>query len=138
MLGLFPRHGYAVLDGPRRTDAERRVWSGLQPGAWPDPWTATLVLLSAVSGIARAVVPPPTDKAGRRAVADHLNGLRLVVGGPVADLVDVTRHAYHRAGNSGDGFVASGGAGCYGDGGGDGGGGGVDGGGGDGGGGGGD
>ncbi len=119
-LRVFSRQGYAVADTTARADAERRLRAGLEPGSRPDAWTATLVLLAAVSGIARAVVPPPSHAAGRRAVAEHLNGLRPVVGEAVAEVVDATRRVYRRSGDAGDGFVPVGGAHSYGDDGGDG------------------
>ena len=59
VLGVFPRHGYALLDGAPAWHAAQRLRSALTPGATPDPATATLAVLCAVSGIARSVAPPP-------------------------------------------------------------------------------
>jgi uncharacterized membrane protein YgcG len=132
VLGLFPRHGYAVLDRRARDAAVHRLQDALRVGAPAGPGEAALAVLAAVAGIARSVVPAPADRAGRRAVADHLDRLQWVAGDPVAEIVATTRRVLGRRGASGqDGFVPFVAHDPYGDSGGDGGGG--DGGGGDGG-----
>lgn len=122
VLGLFPRRGFAVLDTTARWEAEQRLLAAMTPGARPDPGTAALAVLCAVSGIARSVAPPPSRRADRRVLAAHLNGLEAVVGPGVAEILLATRAAYRRSG-SGDGFVPVNGSDGYGDSGGDGGGG---------------
>lgn len=132
VLRVFPRRGYAVRHESSRADAVQRLRYGLVPGTQPPPAPALLAVLAAVSGVARAWVPPPARRRDRRAVAQHLNGLRTVVGPDVAEVLLAVRKAYRRSGGggsgggdfvseSGDGYGDSGGSG---DGGGDGGGGG--------------
>jgi uncharacterized membrane protein YgcG len=120
VLGMFTRRGYGVVDTAARSETEQRLRGALRVGTVPGPDTATLAVLAAVSGLARAVEPPPRDRAGRRAVAEHLNGLRWVVGEPVAEVLLATRAVLRRAGDAGDGFVPMSGTEAYGDSGGDG------------------
>jgi hypothetical protein len=127
VLGLFPRQGHTVTDTGWHATAEHRLRSALAPGTRLDPGTAAFAVLCAVSGIARAVQPPPADRAARHAIASHLNALRGVVGPATAAVLDATVAAYRRS-DSGDGFVFVGTGHCYGDEGGDGGAGGGDGG----------
>lgn len=104
-LGLFPRHGFRVLETWPQWQAEQRLRSALRPGSRPDPGSAALAVLCAVSGIARAVQPAPARKADRKALAAHLNGLAAVVGPDVTDVLLATRAVYRRRG-AGDGFAA--------------------------------
>ncbi len=119
VLGMVTRRGFGVAHTAARREAEQRLRAALRVGVVPGPDAAVLAVLGAVSGLARAVEPPPHDRAGRRAVAEHLNSLRWVVGEPLAEVLLATRRVLQRSGDAGNGFVpASGGA--YGDSGGDG------------------
>ncbi len=137
LLGFVLRRGFTVVDRRARVDAENRLRAGLLTPT-RDPHLAVLAVLCAVSGIASSVLPAPTERQARRAVAAHLNGLRAVVGPEVAEVLVATRDAYRRQHRDGGTFVPDSGRDPYGDSGGDGGGGGGGDGGGDGGGGGGD
>jgi len=116
VLGLFRRSGFAVLDAGARADAERRLRSALTPGSSPDAGAAALAVLCAVSGIARRIVPPPTSPADREAVADHLNGLAVVLGADLSAVLEATRARYHREAGGEGAFVPVGSGDCYGDG----------------------
>ena len=119
VLGFFPRHGHRVLDPVLPWEAAQRLRAALVPGARPDPATATLAGLCAASGIARLVVPPPAYGEEQRAVAEHVNGLPLLAGAALAEVLSATRDAYRRTGNGaggGGGFLSSSSdGGCYGD-----------------------
>jgi len=121
VLGLFRREGFTVLDLGARTDAEQRLRAALTPGSSPDAADASLAVLCALAGIARALVPPPASRADRDAVADHLNGLRTVLGPDLTAVLEATRARYHRDGGGEGAFVPVGSGDCYGDGGGSGG-----------------
>lgn len=122
VLGMVVRRGHAVRDGQAHAAALGRLRTALLTPTY-DPWLASLAVLCAVSGIASALVPPPSDRASRRALAHHLNGLRAVVGPHAAEVLTATRDAYRRRHRDGDSFVPDSGSDPYGDSGGDGGGG---------------
>lgn len=87
VLGLFPRRGFVTRDPLARWQAEQRLLAAITPGARPDPGTAALAVLCAVSGIARSVKPPPPRRADRKVLAAHLNGLSAIVGPAVAEVL---------------------------------------------------
>ncbi|MDX6245713.1 MAG: Golgi phosphoprotein 3 [Frankiales bacterium] len=96
-LRVFRRNGYQMIAWEPRQDAARRLVSALTPGRTPSRGEAVLAVLCATAGLAGHVMPPPAKRAGRVALAHHLNGLRPVVGEPVAEVLFATRRAYRRA-----------------------------------------
>jgi uncharacterized membrane protein YgcG len=122
LLGVVVRRGFAVLDRRSWADAEGRLRTALLT-PHRDPGLASLAVLCAVSGIAGSLLPPPTDRRSKRALAAYLNGLRTVVGPELAEVLTATRDAYRRQHRDADSFVADSGRDPYGDSGGDGGGG---------------
>jgi uncharacterized membrane protein YgcG len=114
-LRVFSRNGYQVLAWEPRQLAAQRLLSALTPGWTPPPGEAALAVLCAMSGIAAHVTSPPGNRAGRVAMAQHLNGLRGVVGEHVAEVLFATRRAYRRTRADDWVFVPMDGSSGYGD-----------------------
>jgi len=108
VMGLFPRHGYRVLDDSARIRAEQRLHAGLAPGARPDRHEAALALLCAMSGIARAVAGSPSGRGEAGLLAAHLNSLAPVVGPDACEVLLAVRQAYGRRGSGDGAFVPDG------------------------------
>ena len=114
-LRIFRRNGYQVNASETQQDAARRLLGALTPGSSPPPGEAALAVLCATAGLGGLVMAPPAKRAGRVALAQHLNGLRPVVGEPVAEVLFATRRAYRRTHANDWVFAPADGSSGYGD-----------------------